>query len=132
MKSNLIKLSSRIRIRKEHFGGILFNMDTGDVIEIDREAFMVISIIRDSEVANLNNLLALPLFHKGRRINRERIQSVLSKLTAMGVIKMMPNGVLSEDNIKLVMERSTIKIKWPAYQYLSAPGNGPLGSDLSM
>ena len=39
MNSNFIKLSSNVIIRKENFGGILFNKDTGDVIEVDREAF---------------------------------------------------------------------------------------------
>ena len=39
MKAKFIKLSDKVKIRKEHFGGILFNTDTGDVIEIDRGSF---------------------------------------------------------------------------------------------
>lgn len=46
MKSNFIKLSDKVKIRKEYFGGVLFNMDTGDVIDIDREAFILISTIK--------------------------------------------------------------------------------------
>jgi hypothetical protein len=46
MKSNFIKLSDKVKIRKEYFGGVLFNMDTGDVIDVDREAFTVILIIK--------------------------------------------------------------------------------------
>ncbi len=53
MKSNLIKLSSRVKIRKEYFGGILFNTNTGDVVEVDREAFKLISIIKDIEVVDM-------------------------------------------------------------------------------
>ena len=44
--SNFITLSSKVIIRKENFGGILFNKETGDIIEVDREAFIIISIKR--------------------------------------------------------------------------------------
>jgi len=61
MKSNFIKLSDKVKIRKEYFGGVLFNMDTGDVIDIDREAFTVISIIKHIELVDMNALLDMPI-----------------------------------------------------------------------
>ncbi|NSW89532.1 MAG: hypothetical protein HPY74_02420 [Firmicutes bacterium] len=121
MKSNLLKLSNRVIIRKEYFGGILFNRDTGDVIEVDREAFTVVSIIKDIEVVYMKTLLDLPISYKGRRIDRERIKGVISRLKAMGIINVMPNGVLSENYRKMLEEKSLIKIKWPTYEHLSAP-----------
>lgn len=122
MKSNIIKLSSRVRIRKEYFGGILFNMDTGDIIEVDREAFTVISIIKDIEVVDMKTLLALPISYEWRRIDRERIEGFLSKLATMGFISIMPAGVLSDDfNEKVPAEKSQIRIRWPKYEHLSAP-----------
>ncbi len=121
MKSNLLKLSNRVILRKEHFGGILFNKDTGDVIEVDREAFTVISMIKDIEVIDIKTLLTLPISYKERRINIERIKNVLSELKAMGIIKAMPNGALSDDYRKMLEARSPIKLKWPMYEYLSVP-----------
>jgi radical SAM protein with 4Fe4S-binding SPASM domain len=119
--TDLLKLSNRIMLRKEHFGGILFNRDTGDLIEVDREAFTVISIIKDFEVVDMKILLNLLLFDKGRRIDRGKIKTVLSGLKAMGIIKVMPNGVLSEDYRKMLGAKSLIKLKWPMYVHLSAP-----------
>lgn len=121
MKSKFIKLSDKVKIRKEHFGGILFNKDTGDVIEIDREAFTVISIIKDIEVVDVKALLDLTISYKGRRIDRERIKSVLSSFNAMDIIDVMPNGVLNENYRIVLEEKSLIKLKWPMYVHLSAP-----------
>jgi len=59
MAANLIKLSDRVKTRKEYFGGILFNIDTGDVIEVDREAFTVISTMRESGAVDMETLLNL-------------------------------------------------------------------------
>lgn len=121
MKSNFIKLSDKVKIRKEHFGGIVFKRDTGDVIEVDREAFTVISIIKDIEIVDMKALLNLPISYKGRRIEREKIKDVLSKLMAMGIMQVMPNGILAEDYGKILEEKSHKKPKWPIHEYLSAP-----------
>ena len=61
-----IRLSDRVKIRKEYFGGILFDTDTGDVIEVDREAFAVISTMKESGAVDIETLLTLP--------NRTKIQ----------------------------------------------------------
>lgn len=121
MKSDLIKLSNKVMIRKEFFGGILFNRDTGDVIEVDREAFTVISILKDIEVIDMKSLLDLPIPYKGRRTDRGRIKDALSRFKDMGIIDVMPNGVLSENQWKMLEEKSIEKLKWPVYQHLSAP-----------
>jgi radical SAM protein with 4Fe4S-binding SPASM domain len=66
MTANPIKLSDRVKTRKEYFGGILFNMDTGDVIEVDREAYKVISTMKESGAVDMETLLNLS--------NRTKIQ----------------------------------------------------------
>lgn len=121
MKSNLIKLSDKIIIRKEHFGGILFNMDTGDVIEVDREAFTVISIIKDIEVVDMKALLDIPITNKGKRINSGSIKGVLARFADMGIIDVLPRGVLSENHRKMFEEENLKKLKWPSDEHLSAP-----------
>jgi len=67
MNFNFLKLSNRAVLRKENFGGILFNKDTGDVIEVDREAFIILSIVKAAEVVDMKAFLELPISHKGRR-----------------------------------------------------------------
>ncbi len=59
MAANLVKLSDKAKIRKEYFGGILFNMDTGDVVEIDREAFVLVSTMKESGPVDMETLLNL-------------------------------------------------------------------------
>ena len=66
-------------------------------------------------------LLNLPISYKGKRIDKERIKSVLSRFKDMDIIDVMPIGVLTENYRKLLDERSLIKHIWPMYQYLSAP-----------
>ncbi len=121
MKPSIIKLSSRTRIRKEYFGGILFNMDTGDVVEVDREAFHVITVLKDAEIADIRNLADLPVLDDGHRVDSRKITSVLSRLITQGIINEMPAGVLTGNYKKALEEKSKIQISWPACEQLSAP-----------
>ncbi len=121
MKFNVVRLSPKVKVRQEHFGGLIFNMDTGDVIDIDREAFIVISMIRDIQVVDVNALLNMPITYKGKPIDSESIKGVLQKFADIGIIDVMPNGVLSEDYKRLLEEKSRIELRWPEYQHLSAP-----------
>lgn len=121
MKSVIIRLADSVIIRKENFGGILFNIDTGDVIEVDRKAFTLISIIKAAEATDINTLLELPVCYKGRNMNRERIENILFTFKTMGLIHAMPKGVLTENYRKIPEEKSLIEFKWPEYKHLSAP-----------
>ncbi len=121
VKSKFIKLSDRVKIRKEYFGGVLFNMDTGDIIDVDREAFTVLSIIKHNELVNMDALLDMPITYKGKRINSGNIKGVIFRLADMGIIDVMPNGILSKHYRKPFQDKNLIKIKWPAHEHLSAP-----------
>ena len=37
LRHMIIRVSDRVKIRKEYFGGMIFNSDTGDIIEVDKE-----------------------------------------------------------------------------------------------
>lgn len=121
MKSNHIKLSDDVKIRKEHFGGILFDTKTGDIVDVDREAFTVISIIKEIEVVDMKALLSKPIMCKGKRIRSGEIKGVISRLIAMGIIHVMPEGILSDKYRNILEEKNFTKLKWPAYSCLSAP-----------
>jgi radical SAM protein with 4Fe4S-binding SPASM domain len=119
--SNFITLSSKVIIRKENFGGILFNKETGDIIEVDREAFIIISILKDIEIVDTKAFLELPISCKGKKISRTSIEEMISRLFRAGVIDILPKGVLSEDRYGLLEEFSCKKIEWPMFTHLSAP-----------
>lgn len=119
--SNFIRLSGKVIIRKENFGGILFNKDTGDVIEVDREAFIVISIIKASEVVDMKAFLELPLSCKGQRIGRKNIEGIISRLIDLGIIDVMPRGVLAQESYGMLEENYRAIVKWPANTRMSAP-----------
>ena len=121
MSFNFIKLSDEVIMRKENFGGILFNKDTGDITEVDREAFIIISIIKASGIVDMKAFLELPISCKGGRIGRKSIVSIISRLIDLQIIDAMPKGVLSEESYRVLEENSRMKIKWPAGTHLSAP-----------
>lgn len=106
-----LKLSNNVKIRKEYFGGIIFNMSTGDVIEVDRGAFTVISIIKDMEVVNVQALLDVTEKNNTNNINRQSMIVTLSKLVDLGVLDTAPNGVLSEDVSRILDKKSHLKLK---------------------
>ena len=49
-------------------GGIIFNKGTGDVIEVDREAFIVISAINDGEIVGIRALLEILSTNKNAKL----------------------------------------------------------------
>lgn len=117
----IVKLSDKIKIRKEHFGGIIFNMVTGDVIEVDREAFTVVSAIKEIEIVVIKVLLEMLFTNKNRKFNKKGAINFLLRLIDMGIIDVLPNGILSESYRKMLYGKISNKISWPAYEYLSAP-----------
>jgi len=121
MNFNFLKLSNRAVLRKENFGGILFNKDTGDVIEVDREAFIILSIVKAAEVVDMKTFLELPISHKGRRIGRKSIAGIISSLIDLGIIEVMPKGILSYESYGILKDNSRMMIKWPANTHMSAP-----------
>ncbi len=121
MVYGLFQLSSSVVIRKEHFGGILFNKSTGDLIEVDKEAFVIISIIKGAGIVDMKNLLALTIYNKERKVDVKRIKGVISELCRIGMVEIMPNGVLAENAVKILENKSQITVKWPQRMFLSAP-----------
>ena len=49
-------LATGIRLRKEYFGGIVFDTNIGTMIDIDREAFIMLSIIQNKNVIKWEEL----------------------------------------------------------------------------
>ena len=57
LKEGNVRLSDRIKIREEYFGGIVFNTETGDITEVDHEAYQLLVWLRGIGAANIHSLL---------------------------------------------------------------------------
>ncbi|NLC44897.1 MAG: radical SAM protein [Clostridiales bacterium] len=88
---------------------------------MDREAFIVISIISASEIVDMDALLELPISYKGRMIGKKSIRKIILRLIDLGIFESMPKGFLNEESYRRLEENSRMTIKWPAYTHLSAP-----------
>ena len=42
LKDGAVKLSEEVKLREEYFGGIVFHKNTGDILEVDREAYKML------------------------------------------------------------------------------------------
>jgi hypothetical protein len=61
MSANNFSLHTGIRMRRENFGGILFDPRNGTIVEVDREAYQMLSNLRSNgqSAAVIQTLLAL-------------------------------------------------------------------------
>jgi len=91
-----VKLSEGIRLREESWGGLLFRQDDGTVIDVDRDAFALLTFLNRKRYATIEDLwIAFP--GKGNnnqppvKMNAE-ITAVVKQLIDLGIIKVCPNG----------------------------------------
>lgn len=70
LKSPYISLLDSVRYRKEHFGGILFNTCTGTMIDVDREVYSLVSLIKTVGIVDVNYLDMIWFKLYGRHIDR--------------------------------------------------------------
>lgn len=117
-KSSYISLSSNSRIRKEHFGGIIFNKNTGTIIEVDREAYRLLSFISDVGVFDINDLSKVKLQNK---VDNHGVNILIKKLIDLGILIVLPNGILNKKYRSIINNSDFAKTKWPAAVSLSAP-----------
>lgn len=121
VKSPYISLSDSVRMRKEYFGGILFNTRTGTMMDVDREAFLLVELIKTIGVVDINELDRIWFKVYNRRIKQRAAIQIIEKLLGLQMLDVMPNGLLHkdfDDNSNLWDE---IRTNWPSSQFLSAP-----------
>lgn len=51
VKSPYLGLSDSVRYRKEYFGGILFNTNTGTMLDVDKGAYLLAELIKGMGVS---------------------------------------------------------------------------------
>ncbi|MGM0411590.1 MAG: hypothetical protein ACQEQF_12620, partial [Bacillota bacterium] len=52
-------LNDNIVLRKEYFGGIIFNKNTGTIIDLDQEAFLLLKYIDKNNYLNKEEIMYL-------------------------------------------------------------------------
>ena len=113
LKKGDVRLSDRIRIREEYFGGIAFNSETGDITEFDHEAYQLLVWLRDTGAADIRSLSR----HKGER-------AILPALLGGNIIEYIPETSNTSDMLYPGLDklpRDYLKPYYNAPQTLSAP-----------
>ena len=106
-----IKLSGQVKIRHEYFGGIIFHSGTGDIVEVDREAFQVLLALLETGPMDISSLSTLGRFTK-----------LLPIFMDMGIIEYSPEGMHnSSDTARLLNSNNSPDISCRTSQTLSAP-----------
>lgn len=121
LKSPYISFSDSVRYRKEYFGGILFNTSTGTMIDVDREAYLLVSLIKTIGIVDINDLDMIWFNLYGRHINRREVIRTLEKLLALQILVVMPQGILNKNCYDILYKRDQCRIRWPSTQDISAP-----------
>ena len=57
LEEGAVRVSDHVRIRQEHFGGIVFHTSTGDTLEVDHGAYKLLTWLREIDAADIRPLL---------------------------------------------------------------------------
>ena len=119
--SPYISLSDSVRIRKEHFGGIIFNTRTGTVIEVSRKAYTLISIIQANGVTDVNDINQIWFDLFGMHLHPKTISKNIKKLLELNVLILMPQGILHKTGWNDLYQQKEQFNSFPTQSHLSAP-----------
>ncbi|MDO9535312.1 MAG: radical SAM protein [Bacillota bacterium] len=87
MEREMICLAHEVRLRKEFFGGLVFNRDSGTVIDVDREAFSLLSLLEEKRAVKAEDLLNAFLGEDRHAANRKKIATgVLQQFFQLGIV----------------------------------------------
>ena len=92
-ENELICLAAGVRLRKEFFGGLAFNRDSGTVVDVDLEASALLSLLAEKRAAIEGELLtALAGEDKQLTDRREKAAGVLYQLFQLGMVNLSRDG----------------------------------------
>ncbi len=87
-----ICLAQEICLRKEFFGGLVFNRVTGTVVDVDREAFTLLSLLKKKPAVKVGDLLtAFQGKEKGGKPaakRKNKTAAVLRQFLELGIVKL--------------------------------------------
>ncbi|MCL2322222.1 MAG: radical SAM protein [Oscillospiraceae bacterium] len=120
MELGALKLRSSIKLREEYFGGIVFDKETGNIIELDREAFSFLTMVKDLKAIHIDDLLYNPVYLNERIISKQDIQNIVNQFLSLKLLESISLG----DNVHLKeidLTNYYKKLKRNRYSHLSAP-----------
>lgn len=110
-------LHNNVILRKEYFGGLVFSRDTGNTIDVDREAFVLLEFLGQNSGLFKNEIIFL--------LEKYNISISLNELTIM-LKTLIANKIVAyrkteyEDRNKDNLSYD-VKSNWPKTNYISAP-----------
>ncbi len=91
LKKETICLAKDVRLRKELWGGIVFRRDNGTVVDVDQDAFTLLSLLEEKHAVKVEDLLAVfSGKDKGKKSavkHRNDTVAVLQQLFDLGIVK---------------------------------------------
>jgi len=122
-----IKLANGIKLRKEYFGGLVFDTRNGNILELDKEAFAVLSVLKHRFIS-LKNLKDILLEFGLITKTDDQLDILLQTFVKQGIIEFSnetrADFLASPRNGSSYQEiNDTISYlkKTQKYQWLSAP-----------
>ncbi|MDD3925097.1 MAG: radical SAM protein [bacterium] len=127
----LLQLASGIRLRREHFGGIVFNPATGEVVDLDREAFLLLTAIGNESFVREESLLKR--FAAGSGYKADDAIGVIRRLLQLRILRRMKAAAVDgrqQPPVRSACHGIAVRSElipesqetlWPSEPHLSAP-----------
>ncbi|MEW6227387.1 MAG: radical SAM protein [Bacillota bacterium] len=116
--SRYLMLPENVLLRAEHFGGIAFDTLTGMMVELDREAMMLLSFVRQSDIMHEDDLAAR---FPG---NGSQVRQIIERLLGIGIVvavsPLPPDSPNSPEPVAR-LQPGTLSLHWFAGPHLTAP-----------
>lgn len=123
--SRYVNLSDSVRLRRERFGGILFDTQRGTTLEIDAEAMDLLLTIREQGVVREESILAGLAGAKSSARSRHQCVEVIDTLLELGVLEYpSPSDLAMRGTCRsanMAEQPQSRAVSWPAEPGLSAP-----------
>jgi len=119
----LLRLSPTVRLRREHFGGIVCDRQTGTMVEVDRDAFALLTVLQERGVLRDNR--ADVSASRRRRTSAGKTAEVVERLLGLGVLATVGacalDGSASAEAAAAEAPFERTDTRWPGGPHLTAP-----------
>ncbi|NPV80514.1 MAG: radical SAM protein [Firmicutes bacterium] len=124
-----LRLAEGVRLRREHFGGLAFQMTTGTTVDLDREAFTLISDVQAEGIISEDALLMRwGAAANSRTASPATTREVIWRLLELGVLRevaspfaQIESKAPGSTNLPQGEGANTLSGTWPEGSQLSAP-----------
>ncbi len=125
LSSRYVSLSESVRLRREHFGGLVFDTRIGTMLEVDREAMDLLWMIRERGVVREQSIFAGLAGAKSPARSRRQRAEVIGTLLEFGVLQCSsPSDIArysSDGTADTATAPQSYASSWPTGPGLNAP-----------